>query len=115
MEVSATARFVRISPSKARDLARTIQGMPVNEALKITEFNARKAAALLGKTLKSAVANAENNEELDAEQLFVKTARVNEGPRMRRFWPRARGMVSPIQKKMSHITVVLTDERPKRR
>ena len=115
MEVSATTKYVRISPSKARDLAQTITGLSVEDALKITEFNVRKAAFQLGKTLKSAIANAENNDDLAAENLFIKVAVVNEGPSMKRFWPRARGMVSPIKKRMSHITIVLTDVKPKKK
>ncbi len=114
MEVSATAKYVRIAPSKARDLARSISGLAVADALKVTEFNARKAAFYLGKTLKSAIANAENNEDLAAENLYVKQAIINEGPMMKRYWPRSRGMVSPVKKRMSHITVVLTDSKPKK-
>jgi large subunit ribosomal protein L22 len=115
MEVAATAKYVRISPTKARDLAREIKGLPVPAALKVTEFNSRKAAFYIGKTLKSAIANAENNEVLSAESLYVKEALINEGPTMRRFWPRSRGMVSPIRKQSSHITVVLSDEKPVRK
>ncbi len=111
MDVTATTRFVRISPSKARDLARLLRGLPVAEALKITDFSPRKAAPLIGKTLKSAIANAENNAELSVDELTVKEAVVNEGPRMRRYWARARGGVSPVKKRMSHIRIVLTDGR----
>lgn len=113
MEVTATAKYVRISPSKARDLARELKGLRVADALRITEFNSRKAAFYIGKTLKSAIANAENNADVSAEDLFVKGALIDEGPTMKRFWPRARGMVSPIRKRMSHITVVLSTEKPK--
>ena len=109
MDVTATARFVRLSPLKARDLARRLSGLPVSEALKVTELSPRKAAALIGKTLKSAISNAENNADLQVDALRVKTAVVDEGPRMKRHWPRARGSASPIQKRMCHIRVVLTD------
>lgn len=109
MDVTAKTRFVRISPSKARDLARELQGLPVADALKVTQFSARKAAPLIGKTLKSAIANAENNAELSVDDLKVKEAVVDEGPRMRRHWARARGGVSPVIKRMSHIRIVLTD------
>jgi large subunit ribosomal protein L22 len=109
MEVQAIARFVRLSPHKARDLARHIRGLPVAEALEVTQFSPRKAAALLGKTLKSAIANAENNADLSAEKLRVKEAVVNEGPRLKRYWPRARGSASPILKRTCHISIVLTD------
>ena len=109
MEVVARAKNVRISPLKARDLARELQGLPVSAALRVVEFSERKAAFYLGKTLKSAISNAEHNNELDAETLIVKEAVVEEGPRLKRFWPRARGSVSPIRKRMSHIKIVLTD------
>ena len=109
MEVSATTKYVKMSPTKARDLANKIKGLSVADALRITEFNARKAALQIGKTLKSAIANAENNEGLPVEGLYVKNAIVDGGPMQKRFRPRARGMASPIQKKTSHITIVLTD------
>jgi large subunit ribosomal protein L22 len=109
MEVSATTKFVRISSTKVRDLARVIQGLPVAEALKVVDFSERKGALNLGKTLKSAIANAENNAKLDVDDLRVKEAVIGDGPRMKRFWPRARGMVSPVMKRMCHIKVVLTD------
>ncbi|MBU0678055.1 MAG: 50S ribosomal protein L22 [Verrucomicrobia bacterium] len=109
MEVRAIAKYVRMSPSKARDLTRAIQGQPVSEALRLTEFNARKAAVLVGKTLRSAVANAENNAGLSAEKLFVKEATIEQGPSLRRYWHGARGMPKPIQRKTSHIRIVLSD------
>jgi large subunit ribosomal protein L22 len=98
-----------MSPSKARDLAREIAGKSVAEALRVTSLSRRKAALLIGKTLKSAVANAENNHQLSADDLVVRSAVVDQGPTLRRFWPRARGMASPIQKRTSHITIVLAD------
>ncbi|MDA3797884.1 MAG: 50S ribosomal protein L22 [Kiritimatiellae bacterium] len=109
MDVVARTKNVRLSPLKARDLARELQGLPVSAALRVVEFSERKAAFYLGKTLKSAMSNAEHNNELDAEALVVKEAVVEEGPRLKRFWPRARGSVSPIRKRMSHIKIVLTD------
>lgn len=109
MEVAATMKFARMSALKGRLLVAKIQGLPVNEALKITEFKGRKAAALIGKTLKSAIANAENNAKLAVDSLRVKEAVINEGPRMRRFWPRARGSVSPVLKRTCHVRIVLTD------
>ena len=111
MEVTAVTKFVRMSPSKARDMARAIQGKAVADALKITEFSERKAATLLGKTLKSAIANAENNANLSADNLYVKMAVVEEGPRMKRWWPRARGSASPILRRTSHVRIVLTDKK----
>ncbi len=109
MEVKAITKFARLSPSKARDLARKMQGLPVADALKVTDFSARKAAALIGKTLKSAIANAENNAKLAVDELMVKEAVVEEGPRLKRYWSRARGGIRPIKKRMCHIKIVLTD------
>lgn len=111
MQVEAKTRFVRIAPSKMRDLARAIQGRSVGEALRIAEFNARKGSTFLGKTLKSAIANAENNAGLSADDLVVSRAIVEQGPSMKRWWPRARGSASPILKKTSHIRIVLTDKK----
>lgn len=111
MQVEAITKHVRMSPSKARDLARAIQSRTVAEALRITQFNARKAATYLGKTLKSAIANAENNAGLSADDLVVEKAHVEQGPSMKRYWPRARGSASPILKRTSHIRIVLTDKK----
>jgi len=112
MEIKAVTKYVRMSPTKARDLARAIQGKSVGEALMVVELNKRKAAVQIGKTLKSAIANAENNAELSADSLYVAQAVIENGPILKRHWPRARGSASPIQKKMSHIRVTLTDEKP---
>ena len=87
MEVVATTKNVKMSPLKGRDLARKVQGLTVGEALKITEFSPRKAAFQIGKTLKSAVANATHNENADADALWVKAAGVDDGSRLRRFGP----------------------------
>lgn len=110
MEVQAISRRVRMSPTKARDMARTIQGKSVEEALRTTTVSERKAAFQIGKTLKSAIANAENNADLDVDTLRVKQALIDEGAVMKRYWPRARGMVRRISKKTCHIKIVLTDE-----
>ena len=109
MEVAAITKFARLSPSKARDLTRKMQGLPVAEALKVTAFSPRKAAAMIGKTLKSTIANAENNAKLAVDELTVKEAVVEEGPRMKRYWSRARGGIRPVVKRMCHIKIVLTD------
>ena len=110
MEVRSVYKSARVSPKKARDVAREIQGLPVSDALDTLTFTPRKAAFLIGKTLKSAIANAENNHELDAEKLVVKEANVSDGPTFRRFKPRARGSASAIRKRTSHILVILSDE-----
>jgi ribosomal protein L22, bacterial type len=109
MEVRAISKNNRISASKGRDLARAVQGKKVSEALKITEFSPRKAAAMLGRTIKSAAANASFNHGADVDRLYVVKAVFDEGASMRRHWPRARGSASPIEKQTSHITVVVGD------
>lgn len=109
MEVMAVTKRVRLSATKARDLARRLKGMTVAQALCLTTLNERKGAFEIGKTLKSAVANAEHNARLSVDDLWVKEASIDEGPAMKRYWPRARGMARPIKKRTCHITVVLTD------
>ena len=109
MRVQSVTKYVRISSLKAIDLARAIQGRTVSDALKITEFSERKAGFYIGKTLKSAIANAEHNAGLSADDLVVEKAVVEQGPALKRFWPRARGSASPILKRTSHIRIVLTD------
>jgi large subunit ribosomal protein L22 len=95
-----------------REVTREIQGLPVSAALDVLAFTPKKAAFLIGKTLKSAVANAENNANLKADSLVVKEAVVGEGPTLRRIMARARGSASRILKRTSHIRIVLTDEIP---
>ena len=112
MEVRSSYRYARISPKKARDVAREIQSLPVSQALDILNFTPRKAAHMIGKTVKSAVANAENNHDLDVNLLVVKEATVNDGPTFRRFKARARGSAGPIRRRTSHIDIILTDEIP---
>src|ERR1700732_1361310 len=110
MEVRSIYKYARISPFKVREVTREIQGLPVSAALDVLAFTPKKAAFLIGKTLKSAVANAENNANLKADGLVVKEAVVGEGPTMKRMMPRARGSGSRILKRTSHIRIVLTDE-----
>jgi large subunit ribosomal protein L22 len=112
MEVRSTYKYARISPFKVREVTREIQGLPVSAALDVLAFTPKKAAFLIGKTLKSAVANAENNANLKADSLVVKEAVVGEGPTLRRIMARARGSASRILKRTSHIRIVLTDEIP---
>ena len=109
MDVISTYKFARISARKARDVAREIQGLPVSAALDILTFTPRKAAALIGKTVKAAMADAENNFELSVESLIVKEASIGEGPTFKRFQPRARGSAGAIRKRTSHIRIVLSD------
>jgi large subunit ribosomal protein L22 len=110
MQISSTYRYAKISAFKAREVTRAIQGLPVSAALDLVAFSPKKAALLVGKTLKSAVANAENNANLKVDGLVVKEAVVGEGPTMRRMMTRARGSGSTIRRRSSHIRIVLTDE-----
>jgi len=112
MDVTSTYKFARISPFKAREVAREIQGLPVSDALDILTFTPRKAAFLIGKTMKAAMADAENNFELSLESLVVKEATIGEGPAFKRYKPRARGSAAPIKKRTSHIRIVLSDQEP---
>jgi large subunit ribosomal protein L22 len=110
MQVSSTYRYAKISPFKVREVTRAIQGLPVSAALDLVAFSPKKAAFLIAKTLKSAVANAENNANLRVDGLVVKEATVGEGPTMKRMMARARGSGSRILKRSSHIRIILTDE-----
>src|ERR1700758_1504649 len=112
MEVRSIYRYARISPFKVREVTREIQGLPVSAALDLLNFTSKKAAFLIGKTLKSAVANAENNANLKPDGLVVKEATVGEGPTINRIMARARGSASGILKRTSHIRIVLSDEIP---
>lgn len=109
MQVTALTKYSRISPKKARDVARTIKGKPANEALELLRFIPRKAARLLYKTLHSAIANAENNHNLNSDQLIVTSAIIEEGPAFRRFRPVARGSAHPIRKRTSHLRIILSE------
>lgn len=112
METRAVLRFVRVPPRKARLVIDLIRGRDVQEALSIVRFTPKRAARVVEKVLKSAVANAQHNHGVrEVDRLFVKAAVVDEGPRWKRWVPRAMGRATPIQKRTSHITIVL-DERP---
>ncbi|MEY2481841.1 MAG: large subunit ribosomal protein [Verrucomicrobiota bacterium] len=110
MQVSSTYKYAKISPFKVREVTRAIQGLPVSAALDLVAFSPKKAAGFIAKTLKSAVANAENNANLRVDGLVVKEATVGEGPTMKRMMARARGSGSRILKRSSHIRIILTDE-----
>ena len=110
MQVRSTYRFARISAFKAREVTREIQGLPASDALNLLRFVPKKAAGLVRKTLASAVANAENNNNLNVENLVIQEAVVGEGPTAKRFQPKARGSAGPIRKRTSHIRIILTDE-----
>ncbi|MGA8943431.1 MAG: 50S ribosomal protein L22 [Thermoactinomyces sp.] len=111
MEAKAVARYVRITPRKARLVMDLIRGKSVEEALAILRFTPRAASPIIEKVLTSAVANAEHNYNLDTSRLVVAKAFVDEGPTMKRYMPRARGSASRINKRTSHITVVVSEKQ----
>ena len=111
MEARAQARFVRTAPRKARRVVDLIRGLPAGDAQTLLRFQPQAASEPVGKVLASAVANAENNEELDPATLWVTRAYVDEGPTLKRFRPRAQGRAYRIDKRTSHITVIV-ESRP---
>lgn len=106
----AVARTVRIAPRKARLVIDLIRGKQVGEAISILKFTPRAGSPIIEKVLMSAIANAEHNYDLNLENLYVSEAYVNEGPTMKRYRPRARGSASPINKRTSHITIVVSEK-----
>ena len=111
LEVRATAKYVRVAPRKARTVIALVRGKSVEKALEILQFSTRAAAVDIAKVLRSAVANAEYNNHLHARDLVVKYAYVDEGPTLKRILPRAKGSASRINKRMSHITVVVAPRK----
>jgi large subunit ribosomal protein L22 len=109
MESKAVAKFIRISPRKVRIVAENIKGRPVESALGILTFTPKKAGRILLKVLNSAVANAEQNPNVDVDTLVVKKVSVDEGPTLKRWRARAQGRAYRINKRTSHITVVLEE------
>ncbi|MBS4749754.1 50S ribosomal protein L22 [Granulicatella sp. zg-ZJ] len=107
----AVAKTVRIAPRKVRLVVDLIRGKKIGEAISILKFTPRSASPIVEKVLMSAIANAEHNYDLDIENLVVSEAFVNEGPTMKRFRPRAKGSASPIMKRTSHITIVVTEKK----
>jgi large subunit ribosomal protein L22 len=103
----ASARYVRITPLKARRVVDLVRGIPVDQALSILEFAPQAAAETVHKVLRSAVANAQTTEGLDTHDLVVSVAHVDEGPTMKRWRPRAQGRATRINKRTSHITLVV--------
>jgi large subunit ribosomal protein L22 len=110
MKVRAQAKHIRQSPYKVRRVLDLVRGMPVDEARVVLEFTNRKAADTIIKVLDSAVANAEHNFALDADELFVAEAYADEGPTLKRWRPRARGRATKIRKRTSHITIIVADD-----
>ncbi len=111
MDVSARLRFLRISPRKARLVTRVVQGMDALEAESQLQFMNKAAARPLLKLLRSAMANADNNNELKKQNLFVKSFFVDEGPTLKRYRPRAFGRAAEIRKRSSHVTIVLSEKQ----
>jgi large subunit ribosomal protein L22 len=109
MEVAARLKGARISAQKARLVADQVRGKPVEEALSLLEFSNKKAAHIVKKILDSAIANAENNEGADVDELKVSTIFVDEGMTMKRLRPRAKGRADRILKRSCHITVKVAD------
>jgi large subunit ribosomal protein L22 len=112
MQVSATLKYVRMSPRKVRLVVDLVRGKPVNEALALLRFTPKSAAKALDKVVRSAIANAENNYTLDAEDLYIARISADTGPTLKRFRPRAHGRVSPLLKRSTNITVVLDERNP---
>lgn len=109
MEAIATAKMVRVSPQKARLVVDLVRGKDVKEALGILDYTNKKASPAVSKVIKSAAANAVNNENADEESLYVKEIYVDEGPTLKRFRARAKGSGTRILKRTSHITCVVAE------
>jgi large subunit ribosomal protein L22 len=111
MEAKAVAKYIRISPRKARQVMDLIRGKDVREARAILKFTPNKGAELIEKVLRSAVSNAEHNYEMDVDSLVVSRCYVDEGPTLKRFRPRAMGRADAIRKRTSHITVIVSEKK----
>jgi len=110
MQAVAIHRYARLSAQKGRLVADQIRGLPVGKALDILTFSNKKGAELIKKVLNSAIANAENNQGADVDELKVKTVYVDEGPVMKRIQPRAKGRAGRIEKQTCHITVTVAEK-----
>ena len=110
MEARAVSRHLRIAPRKARGVVDLVRGKNVGEALMILDFLPRKGARLVAKTLKSVIGNAESQQRVDVDRLYVRRITVDGGATLKRFMQRAHGRATPIRKRTSHITIVV-DER----
>jgi large subunit ribosomal protein L22 len=110
MEVQAKLKFAKISAQKVRLVANQVRGLPVEQAINLLTFSNKKAAVLIKDVLNSAVANAEHNDGMDVDSLYVSTVFVDEGPTMKRFEARAKGRGNRILKRTSHITVKVAEK-----
>ncbi|MHB8171526.1 MAG: 50S ribosomal protein L22 [Thermincolia bacterium] len=111
MEAKAVAKYIRISPRKVRYVVDLVRGKKVSDALAILKFTPKVAAEAVEKVVKSAIANAEHNYEMDVDSLYVDQIFVDQGPTMKRFKPRAMGRADQIRKRTSHITVVVSEKK----
>jgi large subunit ribosomal protein L22 len=109
MEARAITKFIRISPRKVRLVVDQIRGKGVDEALNILKFVPKRSAGIVAKTLRAAIANAENTQSVDVDRLYVKQVKVDEGGMWKRFTPRAQGRATKIRKRLSHVTVVVDE------
>ena len=109
MQAKAITRYVRISPLKVRLVMNLVRGLPVDKALVTLKYMPQKAAREVARTIQSAAANAENNFDMSRSDLVVKTIFADEGPALKRFMPRARGMANRIRRRTTHITVIVDD------
>ena len=110
VSVAAKLRYARLSAQKCRLVCDLIRGLPVDRAINVLKFSPKKAARAVQKVLESAIANAENNEGADIDDLSVKTVFADQGPTLRRVQARAKGRATRLTKPMCHITVVVSDE-----
>ena len=110
MESKAVAKYVRIAPRKVRVVMDLIRGKNVAEAFAILKFTPKAGAEVVEKVLRSAVANAENNFDMDVDKLYVKTAFADQGPTRKRIHPRSRGQAFKILKRTSHVTIVVDEK-----
>ena len=111
MKIKSQAKYVRVAPSKAMPLARKLRGVSLTKALQVTRFSRLKAAAVISEVLKTAVADLNNNHKCAPDDFRVAEVIVEPGPAIKRYWSRSRGMVRPIRRRTSHISVVLDDGR----
>lgn len=110
MEVRAVAKYMRVSPQKVRMLVDAVKGKPVETGLTSLKFMPQKAARIVEKVLRSAVANADQNPDIDVDSLLIRNITVDGGPTLKRWRPRARGRATRILKRTAHITVTLAEE-----
>ncbi|MDY2870381.1 MAG: 50S ribosomal protein L22 [Succiniclasticum sp.] len=110
MEVKATAKYIRIAPRKLRIVMNLIRGKKVNEAFAILQFTPKVGSEVVEKVLRSAVANAEHNNDMNVDNLVVSSCFVDQGPTMKRIHPRSRGQAFKILKRSSHVTVCVSEK-----